>query len=229
VLKINDANNFRRTALGLCLIAGPLVTLIGGLIAPWEENDTTAAWLRVLAENPLRAQIGAVCFYFGYLLIAVSIFGILNLLRGRAVVLGHVAGIFAIWGWMTLPGMLVVDFYDLALAQSLDLEQAVAISERPQAYALAPLIGLSIPLGILALVLLVVALWRAGFASVWVPVLFFVGTAVSFFGPPSVVFFTIGPATWLATLGYVGLRILRLSDKDWERGGPLEAEPSRVV
>jgi hypothetical protein len=229
MLKINDANEFRRTALGLCLIAGPLVTLIGGLIAPWEESDTKAAWLRVLAENPLRAQAGAVCLYFGYLLIAVSIFGILNLLRHRAVVLGHVAGVFAIWGWITLPGLLVVDFYDLALAQSLDLEQAVAISERPQDYALAPLIGLSVPLGILALVLLVVALWRTGFAPVWVPVLFFGGTAVSFFGPPSQIFFSIGPATWLITLGYVGLKVLRLSDKEWEYGVTPEYEPPRVV
>lgn len=229
MLKINDANNFRRTALGLCLIAGPLVTLIGGLVAPWEENDTTAAWLRVLAENPLRAQIGAVCFYFGYLLIAVSNFGILHLLRHRAVVLGHVAGVLAIWGWMTLPGMLVVDFYDLALAESLDLEQAVAIAERPQEYALAPLIGLSIPLGILALVLLVVALWRAGFTPVWVPVLFFVGTAVSFFGPPSQIFFSIGPATWLITLGYVGLKVLHLSDKEWERGAAPATGPPRVA
>ncbi len=229
MLKINDANNFRRTALGLCLIAGPLVTLIGGLVAPWEENDTTAAWLQVLVENPLRAQIGAVCFYFGYLLIAVSIFGILHLLRHRAVVLGHVAGVFAIWGWMTLPGMLVVDFYDLALAQSLDLEQAVAIAERPQEYALAPLIGLSIPLGILTLVFLVVALWRAGFVPVWVPVLFFVGTAVSFFGPPGLVFFSIGPATWLITLGYVGLKVLRLSDKEWERGATPATDPPLAV
>ena len=218
MLKINDANNFRRTALGLCLIVGPLVTLIGGLVAPWEENDTMVAWLRVLAENPLRAQIGAVCFSVGYLLIAVSIFGILNLLRQRAVVLGHLAGIFAIWGWLTLPGLLVVDFYDLALAQSLDLEQAVTVAERTQEYALAPLIGFSVPLGILALALLVVALWRAGFVPVWVPVAFFVGTAVSFFGPPGLVFFTIGPATWLVTLGYVGLKVLRLSDKEWERG-----------
>ncbi len=55
MLKIADANNFRRTALGLCLIAGPLVALIGGLVTPWEENETLAAYLQTLGENPVRA------------------------------------------------------------------------------------------------------------------------------------------------------------------------------
>jgi hypothetical protein len=52
MLKITDANNFRRTTVGLCLIAGPLTALIGGLIAPWEGTEETTAWLRVLGENP---------------------------------------------------------------------------------------------------------------------------------------------------------------------------------
>jgi hypothetical protein len=29
VLKLNDANDFRRKVLGLCLVAGPLVTVVG--------------------------------------------------------------------------------------------------------------------------------------------------------------------------------------------------------
>jgi hypothetical protein len=34
MLKLNDANDFRRKALGLCLVAGPLVTVVGGLVTP---------------------------------------------------------------------------------------------------------------------------------------------------------------------------------------------------
>jgi hypothetical protein len=111
MLKITDANNFRRTVVGLCLIAGPLVVLIGGLPANWEENETKAAFLQVLAESPTRAQIHAILLYFGFLLIAVGIFGIIHLLRHRAVVLGHIAGVLAVWGWVTFPGLLISDFY----------------------------------------------------------------------------------------------------------------------
>lgn len=90
MLGIYDANEFRRAALGLCLAAGPLVALIGGLVTPWEETSSTAAYLQALGENPVRAQASAVLLYFGYLLMAVGVFGMMHLLRRRAVVLGHV-------------------------------------------------------------------------------------------------------------------------------------------
>ena len=51
-----------------------------------------------MAGSPVRAQVSAVLLYFGYLLIAVGIFGMMHLLRRRAVALGHVAGVLAIWG-----------------------------------------------------------------------------------------------------------------------------------
>src|SRR3712207_3086735 len=169
MLKINDPRNFRRTAAGLCLIAGPLVTLIGGLVTPWETTETTAAYLQALAENPTRAQISAVLLYFGFLLTAVGIFGIIHLLRHRAVVLAHVAGVLAVWGWVTLPGLLVSDFYDLSLAQWGNRQDAIAISERAEGYVGGAILGIPVLLGMFGLILLCVALWRARFAPLWVP------------------------------------------------------------
>jgi hypothetical protein len=99
-----DASRFRRTALGLCLIGGPLVALIRGLFPQWEERDTTAAYLASMAASPVRAQVSAVRLYFGYLLIALGIFGIVHLLRHRSVVLGHVGGVLAVWSWITPRG-----------------------------------------------------------------------------------------------------------------------------
>lgn len=229
MLKINDAANFRRTGAGLCLIGGPLTALVGGLLATWEGTAQTEAWLRVLADHPARGQASAVFLYLGYLLIAVGIFGMMNLLRHRSVVLGHVAGALAILGWVTLPGLLVTDFYDLSLAQTLGPERGAAVAERAQGFVGAAAMGIPVPLGVLGLVLLLVALWRAGFAPAWVPVLYFVGTAVSFFGPPTLVAFTSGTAAWLATLGYVGLRVLRMSDEEWELGTHPAADTSVVV
>ena len=217
MLKITDANNFRRTAAGLCLIAGPLVVLIGGLVAKWEENDTKAAYLQALAESPTRAQISAVLLSFGFVLVAVGIFGIIHVLRHRAVVLGHVAGVLAVWGWVTLPGLLVSDFYDLSLAQWSNRQDAIAISEGGGNYVGAAIMGIPALLGMIGLLLLGVALWRARFAPVWVPAVLVLGWIISFLGPPTVVFFTTGWALWLVALGYVGLKILRMSDEDWAR------------
>jgi F0F1-type ATP synthase membrane subunit c/vacuolar-type H+-ATPase subunit K len=218
MLKINDSRNFRRTAAGLCLIAGPLVTLIGGLVTPWEEKETTAAYLQALAENPTRAQISAVLLYFGFLLTAVGIFGIIHLLRYRAVVLGHIAGVLAVWGWVTLPGLLVSDFYDLSLAQWSNRQDAIAISERAGGYIGNAVIGIPVVLGLLGLVLLGVALWRARLAPLWMPVVVLAGTIITQFGPPGAVSWALGTGLLLASLGYVGLRILRMTDDEWERG-----------
>lgn len=231
MLKINDANNFRRTAAGLCLIGGPLLVLIGGLVTPWEESDTLAAYLTALAESPTRAQISAVLLYLGFLLFVPGVFGMIHLIRTRAVVLGHAAGILAIWGWVTLPGLLVTDFQDLSMAESLDIGQAVAISERAQGYVGALFLTLPPLLGMIGLALLLIAFWRANASPAWVPIVFLVGFALEFIpsGPlPLVVGFTIMAALWLAALGYVGLGILRMSDEQWEHGIPPAPEPTAV-
>ena len=217
MLKITDANNFRRTAMGLCLIAGPLTALIGGLVAPWEGTDDTVAWLQVLVENPIRGQIGAVLFYLAYVLIAVSIFGMVHLLRSRAVVLGHIAGALAIWGWVTMPGLLVSDFYDLSLAESFGPEQGATIVDRTDEYVGSAIVGIPVLLGMVGLLLLAVALWRAGLAPTWVPLVLVIGFAAGFYDAYSLIFFTVWWALWLVALGYVGLKVLRMPDEEWER------------
>lgn len=232
MLKINDADNFRRTVAGLCLIAAPLVVLIGGLVPQWEANDTLAAYLQTLGENPVRAQVSAVLLYFGFLLFVPGIFGMIHLVKDRGVVLAHIAGVLAVWGWVTLPGLLVTDFISLSLVESLDLRQAVAVSERSMSYPGAIFFGVPVMLGTLGTVLLVFTLWRARFAPLWVPVVVFVGSALEFYPPPSVlpsgISFAISNVLWLAALGYVGLKILGMSDEEWKHGESPVAEPVGV-
>jgi len=229
MLNIDDASGFRRTVAGTCLILGPLVALIGGLVTPWEESDTTAAYLQALGENSGQAQVSAVLLYFGYLLFVPGIFGIMHLLRRRAIVLGHVAGILAVWGWVTLPGLLVTDFYDLSLAEHADRQAAIAISDRAGEYVGGTILGIPVLLGFIGLVLLSVALWRARFAPVWIPVVLLAGFVVAFASPPGALYFAVAFGLVLVALGYVGLKILRLSDGEWERGVTTSATKSPRV
>jgi hypothetical protein len=212
-----DTTRFRRVMIGLCLIAGPLVTVVGGFATPWESEATVASYLEALGENPIQAQISAILLYFGYLLIAVGVFGMIHVVKDRAVVLAHVAGILAVWGWITLPGLLVTDFYDLSLSQFDDRESAVAISERAGEYTGSAVLGMPVLFGFVGLALLVFALWRAGFAPAWVPLVFLAGFAMSFFGPVGIVAFTTGFALAAIALWYVGVKILAMSDGEWER------------
>ena len=118
------------------------------------------------------------------------------------------------------PGLLVSDFYDLSLAQWRYRQDAVAISERADSYVGSAILGIPVMLGLLGLVLLLVALWRAGFAPAWVPTVFLLGSVASSFGPSSLLTFTLGIASCLATLGYVGLKILKISADEWKHGVP---------
>ena len=222
---LSDATRFRRTVLGLCLIAGPLVAWIGGLVPQWETEETTAAYLQTLAESPVRAEVSAVLLYFGFLLTAVGIFGMIHLLRHRAVVLGHVGAVLAVWGWVTLPGLLVTDFYDLSLAEYGNRQDAIAISENAGNYVGGVILGIPVLLGMVGLVLLGLALWRANLVPAWVPVLLLANVIQNFVAPQGAVSWAVGTATWLIALGYVGLKILRMSDDEWERGTLPVAEP----
>ncbi len=198
-------------------------------------SGAKADYLESLAASPAQAQLAADLLYLGYLLIAVGIFGMIHLIRRRAVVLGHVAGVLAVWGWVTLPGLLVTDFYDLSLAQSANRQEAVIISDRAQNYAGAAVQGIPVLLGFVGLVLLLVALWRARFAPVWVPPAVLAGmVAFSFAGrtgevSSSMVVAGVATGLMLVGLGYVGLKMLRMSDEEWEQGKSPAGEPALVT
>lgn len=66
-------------------------------------------------------------------------------------------------------------------------------------------------------ILLAIALWRARVAPLWVATMLGVAPLSEFFGPevvsPELMF-----ALFLVALGYVGLKVVRLSDNDWGHG-----------
>ena len=55
--------------------------------------------------------------------------GLMHLARRATPKLAHIGGLLAVGGLATLPGLLVTDFYDLALAQALPRAQSVEIAD----------------------------------------------------------------------------------------------------
>jgi hypothetical protein len=158
---------FDRIATGTSmLVAGPLI-LAGLLTGVWEKDDSVAAVMQTYLVDPTRSQVSAVLLHFGYLLLLPSALG-LAIVSHEAPRLRAAGLVCAMIGLSTLPGLLVIDFYGLAMVHTLPLEQAVRVEEQVGTYPGTLVIFLPTMAGlVLSFVLLTVAAWRVGFAPWW--------------------------------------------------------------
>jgi hypothetical protein len=228
MLKINDANNFRRTALGLCLIAAPLVGLISAFITP-RFTGGMGAELATISEHTGRWLASEFLNLVSFFLFMLAVLGIVHLLRHRLVVLGHAGGGLVLLGAFFHGAIIGFALVEVPLVESGGardwmVEFANGMYEST-AFTMILFPFLSFFVG---WILLAIALWQARVAPLWVAATLGVAPLSEFFGPevvsPELMF-----ALFLIGLGYLGLRVLRLSDGEWERGEALKAEPARVV
>ena len=140
---LTDPRRFSRIIAAFALIVGPLIVLAGMIATPWEDEATTASYHDALAAHPGQAEIAATLLHFGFLLLLPAALGIMHLARRASPKLAHIGGLLAVLGLATLPGLLVTDFYDLALAEALPRAQSVAISDATQDSWAAAVMGMS--------------------------------------------------------------------------------------
>lgn len=218
--EVLPATRSRRRLGGFACIGAGVVTMAGIILTPFAgEDGTTAGYLRSLTAAPTRASAAALVLHFGYVLFVPTFFVLAHLARRKAVKLANVGLAFGVVG-SALSGMVASDYFDLNAAQYLGVEEAAIMSDRmmenPLAIAfMAPtLIGVTF-----GLVMLLVAAWRAGWVS-WRPaVLATAGWAVSF-GPGNTLKAWTGFALLAASVIIVGIRVLQMSDRQWESGIP---------
>jgi hypothetical protein len=228
MLKIGDADNFRRTVAGLCLIAAPLAGLIGGLIFPPLPNDT-AGTLAGISEHSGRFLMANFLFLVAFALMVPAVLGIMHLLRNRAVALGHIGGALVLLGNFFHAAVIGFALVQLPIAESGgDRAQIVALTEGTYAStAFLLLLAMLLIPSVLGSLILAVAVWRARVAPLWVAVVIVVGVATDFIVPESL---NLQPDLYFAfTLlgfGWIGLKVLRMSDAQWKQAstGTLEAD-----
>lgn len=211
----------RRIATAVFFVLGGVLTLIGMLLTPWESEDTPAAYLTALAAEPTKAQVAPLFLHYGFACFAPAIFGALGILRSRGAGLGFAAAFFAFLGFTTLPGFLIIDWYDLAITQEFGVEGAVAVGERMDGYPL--LLPLVIPASLgaaLAPVLIAAALARAGVAPWWAAALIALGWIGGQATPPGLLMSSGAIAVMLVGLGALAWGILRRTDVEWAQGHP---------
>lgn len=159
-------------------VAGAALFLAGLALTPWEEQNTTTAYHDALAASPDQAQAAALVLHFSYLLLAAGAFALLGVLGGvqdGAPLRSwwtRIGAALVVLGATTMPGLLITDAYDLALAQQLPRSESVPASDAVGDMVLSAVLGMTAMLGfIVGPALLWVAAWRARVVPAAVPAL----------------------------------------------------------
>jgi fumarate reductase subunit D len=215
----DDWRHLRKTVFGICLIVGPLLLLVGGLLTlGLYDGDDEARYLAEIADNEALYYGANMVGALGALFLVGAVIAIAHLVRVRHPRFAIVAGALALAGVVTMSGVwMTFTIIEIEMAQSADRAAMAALIEASDDSAtIAPLfitfVGAS-----LGLVLLAIGLWRAHTVPRWIPALMAVAFVLLFVGESGVVG-TLGSVAAFVALGAIGLLVLRSTDEAWEAG-----------
>jgi hypothetical protein len=218
-VEVAPATRFRRLAIGTAGVSGGLLTAAGFATTVWEIGEGTQAYHDSLVANPFRSQVAALLLHFGYFGIVPVLLALGIMTRSRWTGVGNVGLGLSMGGALALPGLLVTDFYDIAIRQSLPAEQAAAVSDAAAALPLAGFVGGPLIMALfVGMTVLGFAAWRAGFFHwMFVPLV-----AVSFVVPfvtPIGAVQGISQGAFLALFMIAaGVAAFRMTDEEWVSG-----------
>lgn len=225
-MNLSNASSFRRMACGLCLLIGPALILLAAIFDPSEGGDDQKKYIQSLKDDPDMAQLSTALYVFGFALVAIGIIGLVHVIRNRGVVLANLGGAFAIFGLIMLVALVTTTVEDLNNAEHLNLETAAQLEDDIEDYWVAFVILVPALLGTLVgFLLLAAAIIRSKIAHVAAGVMIIVGILMVPFSEESKVLEVLGNVLLLGGYGLVGLKLLGLTDEQWDGRAPLEPGP----
>jgi hypothetical protein len=229
----SSALQVRRWAVIVAALLSGLLVFVSMLVDPVPDANGEAL-IRGYAEQPLLQGVHTTLIHYGYALLAPVALAMVGMVRGRGAWLANVAALCAVLGLTTLPGLVLIDYHDVATANVAGLSVAVAASE--EVGRLPGFLPLMVPalLGsALALPLAALAAWRDRLLPGWVPLLLVVclgamtrlparpGFGLLAVGTAGLAFalWKVPPSRWLGEPG---------PGSDGLVGAPPEAQPEAV-
>src|SRR5690349_21791248 len=99
MFKLSDSVAFRRTVTGVLLFVAPLLQFVALLVDPgtWGDDREMVSY----GDNPALAQLESALYHWSWMLVPIAAFGLLHLVRKKAVILGHIAGGMTIIGYIS--------------------------------------------------------------------------------------------------------------------------------
>jgi hypothetical protein len=207
---------FRRVGGALSLLASGTLVFASLLMIPY-TNETPAEYLQTGVDHTTNILWAAVVLHFGYLLLVPAAFTLIRLARRRNPKTSMVAWILSGLG-MGLSGIIVVDFYDVALANGLPADEALRIFDLAASYGQGALVAAPSVIGMaLGINLAVYVAWRAGAIPVYPLVLSVVGWLVFTFFSGDAWLPSVGSSLVAIGLAWAGVIVLTMRDHVWNR------------
>jgi hypothetical protein len=200
------------------VIAAPLLAglfAVGGSIADPVAGEDGRELVAAYAEDPGRVQVKSVAYHFSYALWLPVVFGLVGLVRWRGGWLANAAAGLGILGLTTMPGLIIVDFYDSTLGSAVGVEEAVRLGDQVgEMWGLGVIAGTGTIGFVLSLPVALVAAWRAGLVRWWAPAAVLIGLAVFAVSVATL------PGTIAMALGFavLSLALWRIDPTAWVPG-----------
>jgi hypothetical protein len=197
------------------IIVAPGLAGILALVSMVVDPVPTAEGRELLqgyAEDSGRQGLHTNLLHYGFVLFAPVAFALVAMVRGRGAWLANVAGLLAVLGLTTLPGMVTLDFFGVAAVNVAGLDVAEQIND--EVGMLPGFVALVVPAflaSLLALPLATLAMWRAGLLHWAVPLavtLGLLGGAEAWGGIP-------GFALLAASLVFLSVALWRMPIETW--------------
>jgi hypothetical protein len=210
------SRRLRRVTAGAALIVFPAILVPQAVIDP-AAGGTGEVMFRAASESAGALTTSAVLLLVSAVLMAPAAAGVLHQARDRGAGLANLGAVLAVLGGFGHFGIAM--FYLVALSlPGGDPAEMVAYIDRLNestvlGYVAFPLI-LCFGLGVLVLPW---AAWRAGAAALWAPVVATVVVLAHFVLPETVLAVEVaGMLALSAVFGSLGVRVLRMSDGEWD-------------
>jgi hypothetical protein len=231
MLKIWDANNFRRTLAGLCLITASLALGAADLIRISVEGDAqgTRDQFDHIAASPGVWQVATVLNMLGIVLFVPAVLGLLHLLHHRGAVLGHIGGGLLLIGLLGFAAHNAGYYGTLGAvsAPGIDQEQMIRFWQAADKVPGNLVSLLMFLIGyVLGMVLLGVGLFWARVVPRWTAALIVLYVVGFLFAEESLLLALISWMLLFVGLGTIGFMLLRQSDADWAKHAGLGEEGS---
>jgi hypothetical protein len=231
MLKIWDANNFRRTLAGLCLITASLALGAADLIRISVEGyaQGTRDQFDHIAASPGVWQVATVLNMLGIVLFVPAVLGLLHLLHHRGAVLGHIGGGLLLIGLLGFAAHNAGYYGTLGAvsAPGIDQEQMIRFWQAAETVPGNLVSLLMFLIGyVLGMFLLGVGLFWARVVPRWTAALIVLYVVGFLFAEESLLLALISWMLLFVGLGTIGFMLLRQSDADWAKHAGLGEEGS---